>query len=214
MLVGDRMSRPVITVSPQTSLEDALKIMRSEHISRLPVVKKNGELAGIVTEKQLLRFSPSNATTLDVWEIRGVMSRMTVEQVMATDVVTITADLPLEEAARLMVDKEIGGIPVVKDNKVVGIITETDLFKIFLEVLGAREQGIRLTVTVSKEAGKLAKLAQAVYGAGGNIISLGTFLGDSSAHGEITMKVDGISKEKLVETVLPFVIEVLDVRMT
>jgi acetoin utilization protein AcuB len=212
MLVSDRMSHPVITITPQASLDDAWQLMSQEKISRLPVVDKKGKMVGIITEKQIMRYSPSLATTLDVWEIKGAMSRMTVDKVMATEVIAITTDTPIEEAARIMIDNDISGIPVVENDQLVGMIAETDLFKAFLEVLGAREPGIRLTVLLAKTPGKLARLAQAICDAGGNIISLGTFLGISSEAGEVTMKVDGIQKEKLIELVTPFVVKVLDIR--
>jgi acetoin utilization protein AcuB len=212
MLVSDRMSHPVITITPQASLDDAWQLMSEEKISRLPVVDKKGKMVGIITEKQIMRYTPSLATTLDVWEIKGAMSRMTVDKVMATEVITITADTPIEEAARIMIDNGISGIPVVENDQLVGMIAETDLFKAFLEVLGAREPGIRLTILLAKAPGKLARLAQAICDAGGNIISLGTFLGISSEAGEVTMKVDGIQKEKLIELVTPFVVKVLDIR--
>ena len=212
MLVGERMSKPVITIHPQASLDDAWQLMSSEKISRLPVVDKKGKMVGIITEKQILRYSPSLATTLDVYEIKGAMARMTVDKVMQTDVVTIDADTPIEEAARIMEDRDISGIPVIDQNQLVGMITEADLFKAFLEVLGARLPGIRLAVLVSIGPGQLARLTQAVFNAGGNIISLGTFSGPSSETGEILMKVDGLAKDALVELVKPFVIKILNVR--
>jgi acetoin utilization protein AcuB len=212
MLVSDRMSHPVITIHPQASLDEAWQLMSREKISRLPVVDKKGKMVGIITEKQIMRYSPSLATTLDAWEIKGAMSRMTVDKVMAAEVITITADTPIEEAARIMIDNDISGIPVIENDQLVGMIAETDLFKAFLEVLGAREPGIRLTVLLAKTPGMLARLAQQICDAGGNIISLGTFLGRSSEAGEVTMKVDGIQKDKLVELVTPFVVKVLDIR--
>ncbi len=214
MLVRDRMSHPVITVTPQASLDDAWKIMTEEHISRLPVVDKRGKLVGIISEKQILRYSPSAATTLDAYEIQGVMNRMPVERVMTKEVITITPDTPIEEAARIMADNEISGIPVVAGDSLVGIIAETDLFKTFLEVLGAREPGVRLTVSMPKTPGGLACLSQTIFQNGGNIISVGSFYGQSSDTAEVTVKVENISKDKLVELVTPCVNKILDVRTT
>jgi acetoin utilization protein AcuB len=212
MLVRDRMSHPVITVTPQAALDDAWKIMTEERISRLPVVDKRGKLVGIVSEKQILRYSPSAATTLDAFEIQGVMNSITVDRVMTKEVITIGPDTPIEEAARIMADNEISGIPVVSGDSLVGIIAETDLFKTFLEVLGAREPGVRLTVLLPKTPGGLACLAQTIFQAGGNIISVGSFYGESSDTAEVTVKVDSIAKDKLVELVKPCVLKILDVR--
>jgi acetoin utilization protein AcuB len=206
------MSHPVITIGPGASLEDAARIMASERIGRLPVVDRSGKLIGIITEKQILRFSPSEATTLDTWEIKGAMSKIQVEKAMTRQVISIAPDEPIEEAARVMVDHEISGIPVVEGGALVGIIAETDLFKTFLEVLGAREPGIRLTVLVPKAPGQLAKISQAIFAAGGNIISLGTFYGQSSDTAEITLKVDGVPQERLMKVVQPHVTSILDAR--
>jgi acetoin utilization protein AcuB len=126
--------------------------------------------------------------------------------------ITITEDTPLEEAARIMVDNKIGGIPVVRKRKVVGIITETDLFKIFLELLGAREVGVRLACLVPNIPGKLTQLTKAIFDAGGNILTLGTFLGESSENREITLKVEGISAQTLEESIENYVEQILDIR--
>ncbi len=214
MLVGERMSRPVITVHPETPMQEALNLMRNEKIRRLPVVDKSGRLVGIVTEKDLLHASPSSATSLSVWELNYLLSKITVDEVMTREVVTVTEDTPIEEAARLMVDNHAGGLPVMRGEEVVGIITETDLFKIFLELLGAREAGVRISALVRNVPGELARLTRAVYEAGGNILALGTFLGESTQNREMTLKVEGVPKEALQKAVEPVVVRVLDVRET
>ncbi len=212
MLVKDRMSHPVITIAPQASLADAASLMATEKISRLPVIDKRGKMVGIISEKQILSYSPSKATLLDAYEIQGAMNRIQVEKVMTRDVITITADTPIEEAARIMVDHEISGIPVLSGGSLVGMIAETDLFKAFLEVLGAREPGIRLSVLLPKVPGELARLARVICDAGGNIISVGSFYGESSDTGEVTLKVEGVAKDPLVELVTPCVIKIVDAR--
>jgi acetoin utilization protein AcuB len=156
MLVGERMTRPVLSVPPETPIQDALVRMRKEHVSRFPVLNKKGELIGIVSEDDLLHASPSDATSLSVWEINYLMSKITVERVMTTEVITVTEDTPLEEAARIMADYRVGGLPVVKGKAVIGMITQTDLFCLFLEMLGAREPGLRLTALVKRGAGHAA----------------------------------------------------------
>ncbi len=214
MLVGERMSKPVITVRPETPMQEALNLMHKEKIRRLPVVDKSGRLVGIVTEKDLLHASPSSATSLSVWELNYLLSKITVEEVMTRQVVTVTEDNPIEEAARLMVDNHAGGLPVMRGEEVVGIITETDLFKIFLELLGAREAGVRISALVRNVPGELARLTRAVFEAGGNILALGTSLGESTQNREMTLKVEGVSKEALQKAVEPVVARVLDVRET
>ncbi len=214
MLVGNRMIKPVITISPDTSLEDAMVLMEKEHIRRLPVVDKSGGLVGIVTESDLIKASPSKATLLDKWEVKSMMSTLPVEKIMTRKVITLGKDELLEEAARIMVDKKVSGLPVVCDNKVVGMLTETDIFKIFLEVMGARHSGIRLTLKVANKPGQLAKISHAVSEIGGDIISMGTFSGQSSGMGEMMMKVSGVKMDELKESLKPYVEEILDARET
>lgn len=211
MLVGERMSHPVLTVSPDMSALDAQAFMRREHIRRAPVIQ-NGKLVGIVTEGDLLNASPTQATLLSVWEISYLVSKIKVSQVMTKNVMTISEDTPIEEAARLMIDSKIGGLPVTLDGKVVGMITETDLFKIMLEMLGARQQGARISVLVPNQAGEIAALSKAIYDAGGNIIALGTFAGDDPGSAELMIKVAGVSEDALRAALATHVLEVRDIR--
>jgi acetoin utilization protein AcuB len=212
MLVKERMSHPVITIHPETLMQESLNIMHKEHIRRLPVVDKRGWLVGIVSERDLLHASPSDATSLSVWEMNYLISKVTVDQLMTREVTTISEDTPLEDAARIMADKKIGGLPVVHDNKVVGIITETDLFKIFLEMLGATEPGVRLAVLVPNVPEELSQLSKAIFDIGGHIVALGTFLGDSSKNREVTMKVYGVDAQSLRDAIEPFVEHIVDIR--
>jgi len=212
MLVKERMSHPVLIVHPELPIMEALNLMKKEHIRRLPVVDKRGRLVGIVSEQDLLQAAPSSATSLSVWEVNYLIGKVIVKEVMSKDLITIAEDTPLEEAARTMVDNKIGGLPVVRDREVVGIITETDLFKIFLELLGAREPGVRLACLVPNIPGELAQLTKALFDACGNVLTLGTFLGESSENREITLKVAGISAQTLEESIEPYVERILDIR--
>ncbi len=212
MLVKERMSCPVITILPDIPIWDAHRLMKKEVVRRFPVVDSRGHLLGIISEKNILNASPSPATSLSIYEVNYLLSKITVKDIMRKDVITIHEDAPLEEAARVMVDNKIGGMPVVRDNKLVGIITETDLFKIFLELLGARQAGVRLTCLVPNLPEELFQLTKAIFDEGGNILTLGTFLGESSENREITMKVEGISIHGLENAIKPYVEKVLDIR--
>jgi acetoin utilization protein AcuB len=159
------------------SINEALSLFKKERIRRAPIVRGN-KLVGIVSEKDLLNASPSQATTLSVWEMNYLLSKLTVAEVMTKDVITVTEDTPIEEAARIMADNKIGGLPVVKGLRVVGIITETDLFKLFLELMGAREKGVRVTTLIKDQPGMLAKITKAITDAGGNFIAFGQFVGE------------------------------------
>lgn len=213
MLVGERMSRHPITIKEDVGIEEALKIMRDNRIRRLPVLDKKGKLVGIVSDKDLLYASPSPATSLSVHELHYLLSKLTVKEVMSSPVITVTEYTPLEEAARIMVDNKIGGLPVMRNDKVVGIITETDMFKIFLEMLGARRKGVRLTMLVPDVRGMLADITSEIARLGGNIISLGTFYGEDPTNAEITVKVEDVSQEDLLKALEGIAVEILDVRV-
>ncbi len=214
MLVGKRMTHNPITVTPDLPIAEALEWMRREKLRRFPVVDKKGQLVGIVTHTDLLHAAPSSATSLSVWEVTYLLSQVTVGEVMTKEVITVTEDVPLEEAARLMADNKIGGLPVMRDGMVVGIITETDLFKVFLELLGAREKGVRLTLLAPYVKGSLAQISSKITERGGNILALNVFLGEDPSNWGCHLKVADISRDELVEVVKPLVVEILDVRET
>jgi len=214
MLVKERMTRNPITIRPDTPVTEAQAMMKREKIHHLPVVDKDEKLVGIVSEKDLLYASPSPASTLSVYEMSSLLAKLNVDKVMSKNVVTVTEDVPLEEAARIMVDRGIGGLPIMRGTSVVGVITESDLFRVFIELFGARKKGIRVSLTVPNVKGELAKVSAAVTNAGGNILALGTFLGEDPGQGRVTLKVDGVSRETLVEVLTPMAKSIDDVRET
>jgi acetoin utilization protein AcuB len=140
MQVLNRMTKNPISISLHTPVSEAREKMKKEKIHRLPVVDKYDHLQGIITEKDILYASPSLATSLDVYEISSLMARLEVHSVMTKDVITIGPDTPLEDAARIMADNNIGGLPIIDKGILVGIITESDLFRVFVELFGAREK--------------------------------------------------------------------------
>jgi len=212
MLVGERMSKPAISIPQDMPINDALNMMKRERIRRMPVVSE-GKLVGIVSDKDLLNASPSPATSLSVWEMNYLLSKITVKDVMTRKVLTVHIDTPIEEAARVMADNKIGGMPVVdSENHVVGIITETDLFKIFLELMGAREKGVRATISVPDNPGELARITQVISENGGNFLAFGQFSGEDSSTRIVTLKVDGLSEEKVREILSPLIDGWVDLR--
>jgi acetoin utilization protein AcuB len=213
MLVKDRMTLRPITVTEDQSIDRALELMRKEKVRRFPVLDKHGELVGIVSEKDLLYASPSPATSLGVYEIPYLLARIKMRDIMTRDVITVTEDTPLEEAARIMVDNKIGGLPVVRNDKLVGIITETDMFKIFLEMLGAREEGVRLTMLIPDKKGTLAQIAGAIADLGGNILSMGSLMGEDPTNRKLTLRVADVSQEQLVSAMKDLDLEILDTRI-
>ncbi len=214
MLVRQKMTKKPITIRIDISVPDALNLMHEKKVHRLPVLDSRGKLVGIVSEGDLLYASPSPATTLNVWEMHALLAKLKVEKVMTRKVITVTEDTPIEEAARIMVEKKIGGLPVLREKALVGIITETDIFKVFISMLGGLRPGVRVSASISGVKGDFAKVSSAISKAGGNIVGLGfdevsDALGDTW---EMTMKVQDLPKNKVVEVLKPVVRKIMDVR--
>lgn len=212
MFINRIMTHNPITIRPETTVTEAQAILKREKIHHLPVLDKSNKLVGIVTEKDLLYASPSPATTLNVYEMSDLLSKLKIEKVMTKSVFTVTEDTLMEDAAHLMVDKNIGGLPVMRSDILVGIVTESDIFRLFIEFFGTRRKGFRVTALVPEERGKLAKMTSAIAERGGNIISVGTFLGDDVTSSVILVKVEDIEREKLQEALAPYVKEIIDFR--
>jgi len=213
MLVRDRMSAPAQTIRQDTPFQDAVKLMREKGYRRLPVVNSRNELIGIVSERDLLHAAPSPATSLSIWEMNYLLWKLKIEELMTRKVISVSPDTPIEEAAHLMVANKIGGLPVVDDqNHVVGVITETDVFKTFTEMLGSGESGLRITLEVPAGSGTLAKVAQTIADLGGNIMSVGSMDSESTPHRHLLIKVRGVSKEELIKALEGIGDHVVDAR--
>jgi len=212
MLVRERMSKNPVTTTPDTSVTDALRLMREKKVRRLPVMDTHGKLVGIVADQDLLYATPSPVSSLSVWEMNYLLAKLKVEEVMTRQVTTVTEDTPVEEAARIMVDNKIGGLPVMRDGQLAGIVTETDLFKVFIEFLGARRPGVRVTALIPGVKGTLAKITNAIFGAGGNILGFSQSRDATGTRWQVTVKVEDVAKDKLVEVLRPVVQEIVDVR--
>lgn len=210
MNVGRRMSHPVITVPPEMQITKAHELMSVEKVHRLPVVK-NGKLVGIISEQDILKAYPSTVTTLAVWEVTSLLEKIKVKDVMNKQVSTVQENTPIEQAARLLADNKIGSLPVMRGDELVGIITETDLFRIMLEMLGARHPGVYLTVLTPNRPGEIAKLSRAIFEHGGDITALSTFEGDTIADFMISLKVSGIEQQTLKKVIEPLGIKLLDI---
>ena len=201
-----------VTVEPQTPVGDAQALMKKQKIHRLPVIDKQKKLVGIVSEKDLLYASPSPASTLSAFEMGALLGKLTVDRVMTRDVVVVQEDTLLEDAARLLVDNNIGGVPVLQGDRLVGIATESDIFRLFMELFGARRKGLRATLLLPEKSGEIAEMTGAVAKSGGNIISLGTFPGDGPDTALAVMKVDRISRSDFESVIGPYVKEIRDIR--
>lgn len=200
MLVKDRMTRDLVTITPDTAFPDAFSILRDKKIRHLPVLDKKKKLLGVVAQTDLLHASPSSATTLTVFEINYLLANLHVKEVMSSPPITVPDDAPLEEAARVMVEKKIGCLPVMNNGELVGMITETDIFESFVEVLSGKDASLRVTLQVSNVRGELARLAGVIAGAGGNICSVASFQGETPEHLYITFRLEGVEEDALLAT--------------
>ena len=197
MRVKDVMTHNPVYISPAASVVEAKTLMTKQNISKLPVLDNNKRLVGIITKNDLNKAGPSQATTLDMYEIGYLLSKLTVEKIMHKKVTTVSEDEVIEEAARIMVDEGIGGLPVMKDSLMVGIITASDLFKTLIDLFGVRQKGVRATFMVKDVPGELAKLSKLITDVGGNIISIITWEGETLEYKRITVKASGISFDQM-----------------
>ncbi len=160
MFVANRMAKNPVTVGPDEGLDTAASLMKKGHFRRLPVVEA-GKLVGFFSDRDLMRVAPSPATTLSRYEERTLLDQLKVRDIMVKDVVTVPEDATIEEAALIMYKHKIGGLPVLSSvGAVVGVITETDIFKSFVDVMGLQEGKTRLTVRVDNKVGVIADIAQ------------------------------------------------------
>ncbi len=193
------MTRNPVFIHPELSLTDARSLMDKERIGHLPVLNKNNELVGLITRADLIKAGPSSATSLDMYEISYLLSKLKVEKVMEKNVIIVQENEVVEEAARIMADQGIGCLPVMNGSLLTGIITDTDIFHFFIDAYGARHKGIRITVNFKEKPGQFAAFAGAVAEKGGNIVASVSSEGDDVAHRRATFKITGISRAAVEE---------------
>ena len=201
MIIKLMMTKNPVTIHPDMSVTDVRSLMDKKEIGHLPVLDRNNNLAGIVTKKDLLKAGPSPATTLDMYEISYLLSKLRVEKIMVKDVITVDENDVVEEAARIMADRDIGCLPVMKGNILTGIVTETDLFRFFVRVFGARQPGVRITLRVAEKPGQLEKLTHAIAVKGGNVVALVSSEADDPDHRRIVIKISGMGRGDIEEAV-------------
>jgi len=192
MLISKIMTRNPVSAKPELSLTEARALMDRANIGHLPVLSDKGELVGITSRQDLLKASPSAATTLDMYEINYLLSKLTLEKVMTKNVIAVQVDEVVENAARIMADRYIGCLPVMSGTILVGIVTDTDIFRFFVDAFGTRHSGVRITLNAVEKPGQIAAFADAVAKNGGNIVALVTSEGEDAGHRLITLKISGI----------------------
>src|SRR5512142_1901706 len=145
MFVSDWMTKKVFTVSPDDYLSDAIKVMREKNVKHVPVLK-GGALKGIISDRDIKEYSPSRATSLDIYELHYLLANTRIREVMTTKVVTTVPDAPVEEAAMILLDRDIGCLPVMDTNGLCGIISDKDIFHALVDITGVRHGGHRIYV--------------------------------------------------------------------
>jgi acetoin utilization protein AcuB len=196
MQIHECMKTNPITISQKTTYAQASRLLRVKKLHALPVTDNEGQLVGIVTEKDLLDISP--VAVLGVHTISDLLSAIKVEEAMTRRVITVQEDYPLEDAARILIDHKLGSLPVMRGDQLVGMVTEIDILRTMMEASGGRSQGLRITLRLLEDKGELGAITDGIIKLGGKLISLSTYWGDNPFNRVITLKVQGVDREELL----------------
>lgn len=198
MLVRNWMSRAVVTVDVNDSMQDAMKLLKEHKISMLPVMKK-GKLVGVVTDRDLKRASASDATTLEVHELLFLISKIKVKDIMTPNPVTVPMNFTVEETAEVLLDNKISGAPVVDEKgEVVGTITKNDLFRAMISLTGVGKRGIQFAFQVEDRPGSIKELADIMRRYGGRMVSiLSTYERVPQGYRKVYIRMYGVDRTKL-----------------
>ena len=210
MTVSKNMTLNPVTTTPDMGVFEAFELMKSEGVQRLPVLDGDGNLVGIISEKNIT--SAAADKEVSIVEFALLLSKIKVGDVMTKEVITVSVDDPVEMAARKMSDNDISILPVVDNNgKLVGVVSRSDLFRLLLELFGTRHYGIRVTFRIKDQKGVIAKLAIALEKIGANIVSIGN-LDSDQGYSTIIMKINGVEESLIKDALTPLVDGNLDIR--
>jgi acetoin utilization protein AcuB len=172
MLVKDWMTTDPITVNPDTSVMKASQVMKENNVRRLPVINDKGQVVGIVTDRDLKEASPSKATTLDVHELYYLLSELKVKDIMSRKVITITAEETVEKAAVIMLEHKVTGLPVVDNGRLIGILSQGDVFRVLTSITGIYRGGTQFAFTLEDRPGSIKEVADVIRKHGGRMVSI------------------------------------------
>ena len=210
MTVSKNMTINPVTTTPDMGVFEAFELMKSEGVQRLPVLDCDGNLVGIISEKNIT--SAAADKEVSIVEFALLLSKIKVGDVMTKEVITVSVDDPVEMAARKMSDNDISILPVVDNNgKLVGVVSRSDLFRLLLELFGTRHYGIRVTFRIKDQKGVIAKLAISLEKIGANIVSIGN-LDSDQGYSTIIMKINGVEESLIKDALTPLVDGNLDIR--
>ena len=179
MLVRNWMSKPVITIDSSDSMQEAINMLKQKNIHMLPVMRK-GRLTGILTDGDLKRASASDATSLDIHELIYLVSKIRVKDIMTREVITVPFDYTVEETADLLLKQKISGVPVVDhDQELMGVITQSDLFRVIISLSGLRKRDIQFGFQVKDQPGTVGAVADIIREYGGRVVSILTSYGEA-----------------------------------
>jgi acetoin utilization protein AcuB len=198
MLVENWMNPKVITVDVNDTMLDATKILKEHQIRHLPVLK-NGKLVGIITDRDLKRASPSDATSLEAHELLYIIANIKVSEIMTKNPITVPYNYTVEEAAEILMKHRISGMPVVdKDGKVVGAITQTDIFRVLLSLTGLTKRGIHFAFLIEDRPGSIKEVADVIRKYGGRMTSiLSSYERAPSGHRHVYIRAYEVDRERL-----------------
>jgi acetoin utilization protein AcuB len=200
MLVKDWMSKKVITIDANDSMQEATRLLKEYKIRMLPVTKK-GKLAGIVTDRDIKQASASDATTLDIHELINLISQIKVKDIMVKDAVTVPPNFTVEETAEVLLNNRISGMPVV-DNRgnIVGIITQADLFRVLISLTGVGTRGIQFALLIDDKPGSIKEVADIIRAYSGRMVSILTsYDGVSDGYRKLYIRMHSIERSQLQE---------------
>jgi acetoin utilization protein AcuB len=191
MFVSDWMTKKVYTVNIDDFLTDAIAIIKEKRFKQLPVLK-DGVLTGIITDRDIKEYSPSKATSLDIYELHYLLANTKIKNIARTNVITTTPETPIEEAALIMLDRKIECLPVLKDTELVGIISDRDIFHALVDITGVRHGGVRICVTIEDVPGSIKVVADIIRKHGFGLQGvLSTYEGVKEGYRKVVIRTHG-----------------------
>jgi acetoin utilization protein AcuB len=198
MLVKNWMSRDVVTIDAEASMDDAIRLLKSNNIRMLPVTRK-GRLAGIVTDRDLKRAQASDATSLDIHELLYLLTKIKVGQVMTKNPIAVPPDFTIEETADILMRNKISGAPVVDGSgELVGVITQHDLYRALIALSGFGRKGIQFAFLLEDRPGSIKEVADVVRKYGARMVSiLSTYEGVPEGYRKAYIRIYGIDRDNM-----------------
>lgn len=212
MIIKNIMKHNPVCVTENMSLTDVKAIMTKENVTTVPVLDNDSNMVGVLSKDDLMKADPSAATTLDIYEIGYLLSKIKAKKIMEKNVITVQETEVVEEVARIMADKDLSALPVMAKDMIVGMINKSDIFHAMTTLFGAWKDGVRATFELDEKPGQMAILAQSIADLNGNIVSIVTSDGIDVNHRQCTCKVQGITKDQLQKIIIDIGAQLEDIR--